>query len=282
MQDLQTEAQAVAQLAAKPFIQTVGAIPVIFTPSDEGGWRHEIEDRLLPNPERKKGNTQVHTAESFIDIVKAHGAAEESAIYFEVDYEARKFIARAVLNDHQPGQSGNAGWRDHRATFSPRMGIEWERWVKNNDVKMSQIQLARFLEDNIDSIVSPEGSTMPTGAQVLEFVSKLEDTRTVKYGQGINLQNGLVQLEFVEKNDDATRGKLEIFKQFCIGVAPFFGGSGYQLKAHLRYEINRNSGEITFYYVLHRPDRVMEDAGKDVIAKIASAVSIPVLYGSPA
>jgi uncharacterized protein YfdQ (DUF2303 family) len=90
----------------------------------------------------------------------------------------------------------------------------------------------------------------------------------------------MVRLEFTEDGNDATKKNLELFKEFAIGVSPFFGGTGYEVRSFLRYRINRNSGEITFWYELQRADKVLEDACKDLIAKIQAETNLPVLYGS--
>ena len=185
-----------------------------------------------------------------------------------------------MFNDHGDGFDAPAGWRDHRATFTPRQSEEWKRWNKASGEAMPQVALAHFLEENIADIVSPAGSSMPSGAEVLTFVSKLEETRKVKYGSAVNLQNGMVQLQFVEEGEGATRGQLELFKKFAIGIRPFFGGSAYQLEAFLRYRIDRNNGEIKFWFEIQRPDRTLEDASKEIIDKIVEA-GATVLFGNP-
>lgn len=208
---------------------------------------------------------------------KGQGSLSNCNIYLDVDYAAQKVKATAVFNDH--GEDA-AGWQDHRAVFTPRFSEEWKRWNANNKQPQDQIKLAHFLEENIGDIVAPEGSKLPSGADVLTFVSRLEETRKVKYGSGVNLQNGMVQLEFVEDGDSATKGKLDLFREFAIGVRPFFNGDAYQVRAFLRYRIDRNTGGITFWYELQRPDRVLEDACKATIESIRAKTGMPVIFGA--
>lgn len=273
-----TEAQAIANLTQKPFVGEVGGVPAIFTPIGPGEWNTRLEESLLPNPIRKKGTVQIHDVDSFIAVTKKQGSLTNTNVYLDVDYADNKVKATAVFNDHADGE--DAGWRDHRAEFNPRITEEWKRWNKHNKIPFSQVEFAQFLETNLSDIASPAGSNLPTSSDVLTFVTNLTEIRNVKYGSGVNLQNGMVQLQFVEEGDSATKGNLEIFKEFAIGVCPFFGGSAYQVKAFLRYRIDRNSGQIVFWYELQRADKTIEDAAKEVIEKIKTETGFPVIFGS--
>jgi uncharacterized protein YfdQ (DUF2303 family) len=272
-----TEAQAVANLIQKPFVENVEGHPVIFTPSENGQWSFQIAEDLLQAPLRKKGNLTIHDADSFISVVKKQGSLTNSNIYLDVDYAKSKVQAVAIFNDHADGL--DAGWRDHRATFNPRITEEWKRWTEMHKQAFDQAAFAQFLETNLADIASPVGSKLPTSSDVITFVTHLEETRNVKYGSGINLQNGMVQLQFTEEGDSATKGNLELFKEFAIGISPFFGGSAYQVKAFLRYRIDRNSGAIKFWYELQRADKTIEDAAKEIIEKIKSETGLPVVFG---
>jgi len=273
-----TEAEGAAGIAAKPFIETIKGVPHIVLPSGNGCWQYKSLIDLLPTPPRKRGTVIVHETDSFIDVVKRQGSLAACNIYLDVDYTHNKVGAIAVFNDHGEDPSA-AGWRDHRATFTPRITEEWTRWTTNDRKPMEQVKLANFLEENIADIATTEG--MPTGSDVLTFVSRLEETRKVKYGSAINLQNGMVQLEFVEEGTTGTTGKLDLFRQFSLGLRPFAGGDAYRIEAFLRYRIERNTGQITFWYELQRPDRVLEDASKDTVHRIKEATGLPVIFGTP-
>lgn len=273
---LRTEADAVASLAAKPFVEIVNGVPHAVTPDGNGSWSFHGLDYLMPAPTRKRGTTNIHDVESFIAISKQHGSLSNCCIYLDVDYENNKIEATAVFNDH--GQN-ETGWRDHRSVFNPKLSKEWKDWAKNSGAKMTQVEFALFLETNLADIASLEG--MPSGAEVLAFVTQLQETRKVKYGSAVNLQNGMVQIEFIEDGDNGTKGKLEVFKQFAIGIRPFANGDAYQVKAFLRYRIDRNTGQIQFWYDLQRADRVLEDASRAMVEKIRTTTGLPVVFGTP-
>lgn len=270
-----TEAEAIAKLAATPKVLQPGGVPYLVFPD---GWRAEDVEHDLPSPLRKQGYIQIHEVNSFIDVCKRYGSLAACNVYLDVDYAKQNIAAIAIFNDHADGD-GVAGWRDHRAIFKPAFSEEWKRWNLHNKIEMTQIKLANFLEDNIADIVP--GDKLPSGSDVLTFVTKLEETRKVKYGSAINLQNGMVQIEFIEEGDSATKGRLELFREFAIGIRPFFNGEGYEIRALLRYRIERNTGQITFWYELKRPDRVLEEASKELIETIRSKTGLPIIFGEP-
>jgi uncharacterized protein YfdQ (DUF2303 family) len=277
-----TEAQTIADLAATPQFHCMeGMPPLVFVPDGHSNYCMVDLEKFLPAPKRKTGTVVLHELESFIDFVKRQGSLTYSNIYLDVDYGKSQVKAVAIFNDHSDKDETATGWRDHRAVFNPRWSEEWNRWVKNSGNAMSQLELAYFLEKNIGDIVGNESNKMPTGSEVLTFVSALTETRKVKYGSGVNLQNGMVQLEFTEDGDNNTKGKLEMFREFAIGIRPFHHGQAYEMKAFLRYRIDRNSGEIRFWFDLQRADKVLEDACADMISKIKAEAGVPVLFGTP-
>lgn len=276
-----TEASTIAAIAQKPFVGEVSGVPVIFTPAGNlVPWNAGLRTDLMPAPLRKTGTLVAHDVESFIALIKRHGSLATSNVYLDVDYTKNKVRAVAIFNDHEDS-NGKPGWRDFRAVFDPRFGEEWKRWTAGHKTPMEQVKFAHFLEENVGDIVQPADSKLPTGADVLTFVSTLSETRKVKYGSGINLQNGMVQIEFIEEGDSGTKGKLEVFREFAIGVRPFFNGDAYQVRAYLRYRIDRNTGQIAFWYELQRHDRAIEDASHAIIERIKAEAGAAIFYGTP-
>lgn len=274
MENQKTEAEAIAELSSTPRIETVEGVPHLLLPKGNGDWTYYELSALLEAPKRRTGTVTLHEVDSFIFMVKRHGDPR-SLIYVDADFAQNKVQATATFNDHAPGEPG---WQDHKAVFSPRLTEEWTRWTRKNKYLFSQVELAHFLEENIADIAGGDGS--PSGSDVLTFVTSLEETRKVKYGSAVNLQNGMVQIEFIEEGGDGQRGKLEMFREFAIGVSPFFNGAPYRMVAFLRYRIDRNTGEIRFWYELQRSDKVLEDACKEVIKQIKDGTGLPVIYGT--
>ena len=272
-----TEAEIVASLAQQPRWETVEGVPFLHSPSGLGQFTTKPYPELLAKPLRNSGTTEVHDVDSFIFVAKRH-KDENSLIYLDVDYANNKVKATAVFNEQG---KDDPRWRDHRAVFTPRSTEEWKRWLSFNKKQFGQVDFAHFLEENITDITNNGTDKLPSGSDVLTFVSSLEETRKVKYGSAVNLQNGMVQLEFIEDGDDGQKGKLELFREFAIGVSPFFGGAAYKVEAFLRYRIDRNTGQIAFWYELKRHEKVLEDAAKEVIERIKAETGVPVIYGTP-
>lgn len=272
-----TEAEAIIEGAAKPISWEILGVPIAMMPK---GYSLIEQGHLMPQPSRKSGTVVLHDVDSFIAFSKRQGSLTSSSIYLDVNYRQLKIKATAIFNDHTDGL-GDAGWRDHRAVFEPIVSGEWDAWIKNSGQAMGQDEFANFIEANIADITSPPESGLPTGADMLTFVTALEETRKVKYGSAVNLQNGMVQIEFTEDNDAGQKGKLNLFREFAIGIRPFFNGAGYEMRAFLRYRIDRNTAQIKFWYELKRPDKVLEDASKKVIEAIRTQTGMPVFFATP-
>lgn len=272
-----TEAQAVAQLAQKPFMQDIGGVQHIVYPASNGAWSFKSFPEYLAVPLRKTGSVTIHDVDSFIEVAKKQGIKGSTNIYLDVNYVTQKINATAVFNDHSDGEA--AGHKDYKALFTPRIGAEWARWNAANGKKMDQEDFANFLQDNIGDISNQKDSKLPSGGDVLTFVSNLQEKRLVTYGRAINTQNGMVQIEFTEEGDKATKGNIEVFKEFGLALRPFFGGAAYSINALLRYRIDRNGGDIVFWFELQRPDRILEDASTELIKKLAEGTGYPVIYG---
>lgn len=276
MDKINTEAHAIAELAQKPFIsKDHTSSAVAFIPDGNGSWTFKSLEAFQDAPDRKKGAVALHDVDSFIVTAVRHGKEESSVIYIDADYAKNDVSATAVFNDNGP----ETGWRDHRAVFTPRQTKQWVDWIQSNGKKMGQEEFANFFEQHIGDFAPVPGK--PNGSDVLTFVSQLQETRTVKYGSSINTQNGMVQLEFTEEGDAAQKGKLDMFKEFTLGISPFFGGEPYQIDAFLRYRIDRTTRQISFWYELKQPEAILEAACADMIEKIKDKTKLPVVFGVP-
>lgn len=263
-----TEAGAIAALTARPITDNIDGHPFVLDPS---GKLTSVE-HLLAQPMRPRGTSHVTTVDCLLELLSRY-QHNDTIVWIDRNLATGRLAAVAVLNEHP-------GWRDWRIKLDAQTTPDWEAWINNNKRQLSQTELASFLDQRLENIVQPAGSACPSGAEVLTFVSRLEETRKVKYGSAINLQNGMVQIEFVEEGDDATRGKLEVFREFAVGLAPYQGGQPYEIRAALRYRIERNSGAIQFHYELRNIDRVIESACNDMISQIQRAGHTTV-FGKP-
>ena len=232
---------------------------------------HDLE-RLLPEPLRKRGIVSTTDSNSFIDYLKMHRPTGGGTTYIDIDTEASKCQLEAVLNDHD----SEPGWQDHRCTFTPKISVEWKRWIGKDRTQMSQTDFATWLEDNLGDIASVEG--MPTAAEMMKMALGFEANAEKRLRSRINLQSGGVRFEFVEDEDKETRSSMEVFERFTLGLPVFDGATdAYPLEARLKYR--EKSGELTFWYELIRSDKVFKTAVSNELATISAATNFVMIYG---
>lgn len=251
-----------------------GRVPFVAVPD---GYDVKSIEHFLPFPTRKYADVSVTTTDSFIDYAKKHGSLDECVIYAEIDAEQSKCILRALMNDNS---ADAPKWRDHKCTFEPALSVEWKRWLSKNGPgkSMSQTDFATWLEDNQGDVRSVDGS--PSGADILAMAQAFEINADKRVKSHINLQSGGVRFEFVEDETKDTRTSMEVFRRFTLGLPVFDGSSdAYPVEARLKYR--DNSGKVTFWYELIRPDRAFKTAVQSSLDQIKEATGFMLLYGTP-
>lgn len=279
----QNAISTILQAAAKPELITLdinslslGKIPAALVPD---GFKLSLMPEMekhLPCPLRKKGNRQLDDAESFIFYAKEHGTPETCRIYLRADFPRGEIEFTATFNDNLNDETG---WNDFRATYAPKKSEEWKRWTSQNRAALNQAEFASFLEDNLADIAPPsaEKPKLPNGSQMLALALNFQATSEKSFKSQTRLQSGGVELEYIDREDDATRGKMETFERFELGLAPLFNGSAYRLEARLKYRVRDQ--KLSVWYELIRPDKVLEAATKDLVELIKNETGFPVLMG---
>lgn len=274
MENPQNIAETVAREARKPFpvSNENESYPYIAVPD---GWKLENTEKDEAIPRRKKGKVTVTDSDSFIGYVNRHGSLAASTIWCDANYITGKVSLTAIINDHGE-QEGEQQWRDHLATFAPVFSGEWTRWNSKNKEAFGQADFAIFIEGNLKDIASIEGC--PSGAQMLEMALSFEANQDMRFKSAIRLQNGGVQMSFVQDDDSQTLAKMQIFDRFSLGLPVFWNGDAYQLDARLRYRVR--DGKLTFWFELIRPDKVLEASTKTLIEKIKAETGKPFFFGN--
>lgn len=228
------------------------------------GFSLESLERFAERPSSKRGNATVAEVSSFTRYINLHGAPGATAIFAPMTNDQ----IVAVLDHHE---ATAPGWGRHTATLVHRNTLEWLAWVKlHQKGSISQVELAEFLEERITDVA------VPTGASLLELVTKFEMKRDVAFSSGVNLQNGLVQLAYAEA--DATKGTIEVPKTLTLGITPFYGDQLYKVVARLRYRIE--AGKLTFSVRLVEPEKVIEQAVNDRLTLISTSTGITPYRGT--
>lgn len=257
--------------AASIEVRTMGSgIPFVVVP--EGYKTADLED-LLHAPVRKRGNVVTTDTASFSDYLNKHSTQFGSVIYAEIDSEKSVCKMVAVLDDNVDDAPQ---WKENICRFSPKLSVEWVRWMSKNKTVMNQGDFATWLEDNLPDIATVPG--MPSGAEILAMALGFEANSDKRLHSKINLQSGGVQFNFVEDETKDTRTAMKVFERFTVGI-PVFDGStgGYPIEARLKYRQKDNT--LNFWYELIRPDRVFKTAVAEELSIIKENTGLLVISG---
>ena len=258
--DIQAALAAGAALSA-PFESYAGTAVIV-----PEGYELKSGESFQQHPNRAKGKYTFNDAASFCRYYEKH--KNNSEIYGRIN--PPRFIA--VLDDHQ--SAGEPGWRDHTAVYACPLSTEWSTWTSNNKKPFKQSAFAQFIEDNLPDIAEP------SGADMLEISRSLEAKKKVNFVSAVRLSNGQQEFTYAEEvQGTASKGKLQIPETFVLGIPVLEGGESYRVEARFRYRID--SGELTMWFDLLRPHKILEDAVLQVWKAIEKDLNQVILNGEP-
>lgn len=233
-------------------------------------------EAYLANPRRTRATAAFGDAMSFLDYVKRH-AADNTVAWCKFDPQTFALSFLAVIDEHAKGL---AGWRSHRASFTPDMSAEWKAWKGMNAKAMPQVTFAEWLEEHADDITAnakiAEG--LPTSLQMLTMATNFQVNEERVLKSAVRLNSGGVRMTYIADPDTGTTAEMQMFERFAIGIPVFHGGEPFGIIARLKYRLN--SGKVSFFYELTRPDRSHQDAAMDLIKFVREGLGgVPLLMG---
>ena len=235
-------------------IKEVAGVPVLVIPDDFKVERFPDLEEKQKKPERVKETVTTETPQSFIDYFN-HFANDTSVVFCDID----NANFTGIIDYHK---GADPAWCNHKVTFKCKKTEEWASWLSMNNKKMSQLDFAYFIENNLEEIVTPDGATM------LEIATSLKAKTKTTFQSGMLLANGQTQLQYIEEIDGSagTKGEIKIPETIDIGLHLFEGGEPYRLQARFRYRINE--GNLSMWYDLIRPQKTHRAAVEDVYKAI--------------
>lgn len=265
--DVQAAISAGAAIAEPRTIESKGMYAVV-----PEGWNLESLEEFQDTPARVREKLQVHDAQSFIDYINAFDVGATTVVFF--DQEKERFAA--VLDYHKPSNDPVAppapAWCDHVVSFTCRRTVEFQTWMSANRKQMSQVEFARFLEENLPDVVEPEG------ARLLEIALTLEAKQDASYSSGVRLQSGAIQFTYDEEvRATSQKGSVEIPEQFVLGIAIHENGPAYRIPVRLRYRLH--DGKLVLWYEIVRPHRFLRDALNAIRDEITAKTPAQVYAG---
>lgn len=245
--------------------------PAVLIPN---GIRVESDfDHLADRPQRIEAAPNLHGLDDFLAYYNLYANAN-SRIF--ADRTSGKMLA--ILDYHEatstvPGEN-KPRWGVHKVTYTMPPTESLMAWKQQNGQWQTQEAFATHLEDNINDILSPKG------AQLLTLALRFKAMKSVKFDRSTNLQNGDVQLTFIEET--SARGNIEVPESFKIGIVPFENSkSAYELEAKLRYRISE-AGALSLMYRLPKLKVTIDEAFNDIVTVVRKgAKKGSVLLGTP-
>lgn len=243
----------------------INGTPIAIVPA---GYQLHRADDLRETPIRTIAHPKLHTVESFIDYVNAHGD-----VYSIIFCDLRTAQFSAILDYHD---GSAADWCTHRATYTCPSTPEWQDWLRNSGQKMNQEAFGAFIENQLDDIADPPG------ADLLEIALSLQAAKSVDFLSARRLDNGETQLSYKETVDAKAgrAGQLTIPSEITLGLQVFEGGPAYQVKARFRYRIQ--DANLALWYELIRPHKIHEAAVTAAVEAIQEGVELArFVFGTP-
>ncbi len=206
-------------------------------------------------PTRATGTYHPATVEAFASYVERF-ASEALTVW--VHPTSGRIVG--VIDDNDPE---GPGWGEHRADLRLATTPEWDYWIGNDGLMMSQEQFAEHIEGGLDEISQPDAATM------LEIAQSFHATSSAAFRSSTRLHSGEQRLQYDEEITAAagSAGDLTVPTAIELAVAPFVGEDPYKVAARLRFRLH--AGKLTIGYKLNRPDAVKRDALERIAARLA-------------
>lgn len=242
-------------------------VPVAAIPA---GYTVESMEKYLQEPLRVKQKVVLLTPADFCAYFERF--KDESSVVFA---DERNATYLAIIDYHEADNT--PAWNGHTAKYECPKSPEWSIWTGCSGKKMTQADFAQFIEDNYIDI------TDPAHADMIEISHTLEARKDVAFGSSTRLADGQVQFKYTEniQGSAGAAGTMKIPDAFHLAIPVYLGGPLSGVKARLRYRID-NQGKLAMWYDLHRPEKVVESATRDITATIREKLAGgPLFLGSP-
>jgi len=217
-----------------------GKIPLALVPGDQSVMN--LSDWQPKMPDRIRAATTHNSVSSFCEYLNRYKTAQTTVFASVLE---SPYVFLAIIDYHDPLK---ADWCTHTAKLVLTETDEWKVWTGSNGNMFDHVAFALFIEDHLNDIVNPDGSTM------LELALNLNATQDCGFKGKLNLQNGDVGLVVDQKTDAVALGKngeIAIPKELTIKLAPFRGIEQMNIQARFRY--NLRPPRLTLGYQLIRP-----------------------------
>lgn len=206
-------------------------------------------------PNRTKHVATVDSSASFIAYVNRFKGPETS-VYLDIVSDEPSFAA--VIDHHGKDVTD---WRQHGATFKPRVSLEWKAWTElHNGGAVKQGELLAFFEDHLNDLLSPAPTVM------LQALQKFELAEKHTYKSALNLDNGNIAVNYIK---DGQPLKVEFPHTMTLAIPVLENEASIVMDGRLRYRTSEGKIAFTFQFK-HDPSRLLRDTLRDLSKRIAA------------
>lgn len=179
-------------------------------------------------PVRKRGTIEVYTPDAVVAYASRHLDVDRNTLW--ADVKGGRIVV--VLNDHAETMD-RAGWADHRVNLQMRRSDEWEAWTGLAGQWVTQEDLAVFLEEHLQDVAVPDGSTL------LEVAQTFHATTDATFQSTKRLADGTQHLVWHEDvNATAGRGQqTAIPTDLTVLLRPWIGVDPVEVAGKFRFRI---------------------------------------------
>lgn len=262
--NVQTLDRIAELVAMKPVINNPdagdGATPFVVIPNAS---KVESLEKYFA-PQRIKQVVLLLDGGSFIAYVNRY-QTDQTLIFADLKADGASFLA--VLDYHGAAPELLPQHIAHLARFETVQSPDFKILLAANKTRMTQVDFATWLEDNLRIF------TNPAGAALLELVQTLFGKADVRFDAAVRLQSGGGRLHYDEDvelaGQNSTRdGTIELPKEITATVPLFEGGAAYVIRARFKYRIEGRKLQLWFEIIaLHE---IVRHAVLALVKQVAS------------
>jgi len=233
----------------------------------------ELRDVTTPNatksikPDIIRQSVTLQTAESLIDYVQRF-KTDNTVLFADIDTDT----IVAAIDYH--GQT-EADLVAHKAVLKLPRSLEWQLWDQIDGELLSQLEFARFIEENMAHFVRPEPGNL------LELVNNIQAIEKVDFRAKVRTNSENVDFDIATSTEafaNVQGEKLTLPSAFTISIPIYFGEEDRHLEARLRWKKSQSEG-LTLGIMLLRKEQERQAEFKAVVERITAGVNLTSIYG---
>ena len=236
-------------------------------------------------PPRRTGTVKVRNVAAFAAYFGKH-ADEGSEVFGDLDAATVTAVLDAHRgSDHDDGEvDASARWQAHRVVLALKTTQAWDTWLEHDRAMRPQKAFAEFLEDNYRDLAAvdayPAGIPAVRAADFMELAQHFTASTKTEFVSGQRLSSGEIEIVLSTQTTAAGGGKqlkVEIPEQFAVAIAPYEDCGRSVIEARFRYDTS--GGVLKLGYFLNQPERVREDAVREIAEQVANETERDVWLG---